>query len=308
MSSPVHKRTREEGHTTAQSPSPNKAAIKRAERVSHAVDPVIGSPAPSPKKSCPPAPKKPQPLWGHSLSAPFVRASRQIRDFISAKCLETHMEPFQLEIGPGVEVTIDSVAFLSAKGNFKEVFKCTVRDRGEWVIKLIKTDILERTPERAVTCAADQLMHYAQNRQDPVLKEYIVEHSNLEYHVQATVDLLKLDAAERASAFRAYVQKSFTQGFVFTPFVPHEFPLQFDPNDTRWIQLKTILARGVATGICNDLSRDNVRTVPLPDGRERVLLIDPLDMDGDEDVNPTIYANSFTKDPVAQEWLLEDNG
>jgi hypothetical protein len=217
-------------------------------------------------------------------------------------------EPFNLEIAPGISRRITDIKPLISSGRHAQVYRCEVEGEGSWVIKLYQDEILDN-PLQAVRCAASQLFRYAQNRTNLALNQHIVPHANFEPHLKPVINFLSENQFDRTESFKKYILQNVKQGFLFCPYIENEFPLEFDAENSAWIQLKDLFQESFKAGIINDLRRSNVRTVinKTDKGDEiKVWLIDLMEVDADEDeFSPYVpeLIRTFTDQEEQQKWL-----
>ncbi len=255
---------------------------------------------------CPDTPARPISLkkLKQLQTIPFVHNGQEIqkRLFLAATNQEwgVPIQPFEIEVAPGVFKTITAVETIQHDGQNSTVYKCTVENEGCYVIKLSK--LINANPQEAILMAATQLMRYAQNMNDPYLKDHVAPHLNFDPHLPQAKEMLQ--SADPFESFKAYVKTNVHQGFSFVPFIPEAFPLEFDPEDDRWIQVKECFSAGKKSGICNDLRRTNVHCL-----NGKVLITDIWEVDPEED-EPSVYfpelVRTFTDVPGQQQWLLSE--
>lgn len=250
-----------------------------------------------PPQACPP---KPRPSLSLNRKAeydalPFIQNARETAVLIQQKLRENGetFTPFELEVAPGRKEQIDRIRFLSDEGQHSVVYLCEVHGKGQWVLKLLKPDILDNHPNEAVAYAANQLYNYSQNCQDQFLRSHVAQHVNFDPHLAEISSCLDL---------KEYIKTSLKQGFLFAKYIPHEFPIPsegepIDQTDQRWLQLKKMLA----CLVCNDIRRNNVRVTE----EGTVMLVDLLEVDRFS-VNRNELVGTFTDNPGSQAWLLPD--
>jgi hypothetical protein len=167
------------------------------------------------------------------------------------------------------------------------------------VIKVFKDEILNENPKMIAVRVAHQLITYAKNMRNDVLKNHVAEHKNLREHLQYI--------NEDFALCREYVKDKKSLAFQFVEYVPDNFPLDnFSKNDPVWNQLREIFRATKEARIPNDSRRDNLRV-----NREgKVLFTDMMEEDSSIDSMDAFLADlkeqlrSFTDQKSEIEWLL----
>jgi hypothetical protein len=263
----------------------------------------------SPYEKCPPTPRRslPDAVREKALHRPIVKNLIDLRDQIQ-KILADHkagikMRPWPLDLGLSQVKIIEEIRPLEGGdiGKFAQVYLCTVKDVGLYVLKFCKDEILDHTPNEVLPILANQLMRYVILRKNPILSPYVVRYENFEPHID------KIDTEPKENLYyrtKSYIKKNLSLGFHFSPFVPAPFPLDFDEKDSRWIQLKEIFANTAQSEIRHDFTRDNIKVAETG----KLQIIDLLEIDGEGDEEGFSFyiprlLRTFTENPEKQAWV-----
>lgn len=237
----------------------------------------------------------------------FITNALGTFDLVERKVLEAKqgaIEPFNLTIAPGLNKLIAKIEKLPSTGEHSQVYKCTVEGEGEWVLKILNADILNKRGE-AISAVASQLFIYWQNCRNSILNRHVAKHVNFDCHLpnlDSIENFGSLSDRDKYLQVRKYVENTLQHGFIFAEYVPTIFPEKFSKDDTAFVQLKQIFKESRETGIENDIRFNNVRL----DNNKQVQIIDLYECyDGELSTDPKEQARTFASNPEEQSWLIE---
>lgn len=193
------------------------------------------------------------------LACTFYRRTVEINRRVQ-QAIE-HKKPFHLQVTPLKLVIIDDIEELG-RGQNSVAYRCTVRGKGEMVLKLLNFD--NDDPKKVLLKFARQLYHYTLYMRNAELKPFIANHENLDYYVSSMEKYLASnpdtdpDRSLGMNGLLEWLMNNVHYPAHLVEFVPNKFPTEdsFFLSYPLWKQLHKLFQ--FSNTVLMDLSIGNV--------------------------------------------------